>query len=186
MFKMRDEPPVIQFAESDTVKSVLEKHGFTEHEATKTKTQSTHGKNSAHIVQHGEDGSWEHHNVLKPRSEQGRGKGAKSLATHLAKYTSDLTKNASQHSELSAPLSFAPAYVGSVAPAIQFREEDDNVPGNVQLSKHHQTLKKKGYKFKATGNNGWTAHYEHPRTGATARIEWKGGADTHGSLKENS
>lgn len=60
-------------------------------------------------------------------------------------------------------------------------DADDGSPGNVQLSKHHQALVKKGYKFASIGNNGWTAHYEH-NSGKKARIEWQNSSDLHGTL----
>lgn len=63
----------------------------------------------------------------------------------------------------------------------QHAEDEDSTPGTVSLSRHHKDLKKKGYKFSGTSNNGWTAHYNHP-SGRSARIEWQSGADQHGSV----
>lgn len=119
---------------------VLEKHGFGDHEGVKTKTDSTHSKHSSHIVQHGADGSWEHHNVLKPQSSQGRGKGAKSLTEHLAKHG----PGSSQHSEtLATPVSFVPTSFGSVTPAIQFREvEAEQFGEQFAESDHSKTAHK--------------------------------------------
>lgn len=103
-------------------------------------------------------GRWSHHHA---EGKSSAGVGHHTLHDHLARLHKEKGEKVSQHSE--------------------HKDGDDDVPGNVRLSKHHALLKKHGYKFKSTGNNGWSAHYEHP-SGKKARIEWHFSNEQHGTL----
>lgn len=103
-------------------------------------------------------GRWSHHHA---EGKSASGVGHHTLHDHLARLHKEKGEKVSQHSE--------------------HKDGDDDVPGNVRLSKHHALLKKHGYKFKSTGNNGWSAHYEHP-SGKKAQIEWHFSNELHGTL----